>query len=66
MGIKQEMEITIGKNGEVLIQVHGVDGPKCLEFSKFLEEALGATIRSEKTSEYYKDHPTTGTQIKVE
>lgn len=66
MGLRQEMEITIGKNGEVLIHVLGVDGPKCLEFSKFLEEALGAAVRTGKTPEYYQESQTAETQLRTE
>ena len=40
----QEIEVTIGKDGHVQIQVRGVHGIKCLELTKELEEALGGEI----------------------
>jgi DNA-binding protein YbaB len=40
----QEIEVTIGKDGQVQIQVRGVKGMKCLELTKELEEALGGEI----------------------
>lgn len=40
----QEIEITIGKDGQVQVQVRGVNGLKCLELTKELEEALGGEI----------------------
>jgi hypothetical protein len=40
----QEIEVTIGKDGQVQIQVRGVKGLKCLEITKELEEALGGEI----------------------
>ncbi len=40
----QEIEITIGPDGQVQIQVRGVQGTKCLEITKELEEALGGEI----------------------
>jgi hypothetical protein len=40
----QEIEVTIGKDGQVQIQVRGVKGMKCLELTKELEEALGGNI----------------------
>ena len=40
----QEIEVTIGKDGQVQIQVRGVKGMKCLELTKELEEALGGKI----------------------
>lgn len=40
----QEIEVTIGRDGEVQIQVRGVKGMKCLELTKELEAALGGEI----------------------
>ncbi len=40
----EEIEVTIGKDGQVQIQVRGVKGLKCLEITKELEEALGGDI----------------------
>ncbi len=54
MVLKREMEIEIGRDGKVSIKVNGVQGVECLEFSQFLEEALGETLEQERTSEYYQ------------
>jgi Protein of unknown function (DUF2997) len=54
MVLKREMEIEIGRDGKVSIKVKGVQGVECLEFSQFLEEALGETVEQEITSEYYQ------------
>lgn len=40
----QEIEIVIGSDGQVQVQVRGVKGMKCLELTKELEEALGGEI----------------------
>ncbi len=40
----QEIEVVIGRDGQVQIQVRGVQGVKCLELTKELEEALGGEI----------------------
>ncbi len=40
----QEIEVIIGKDGQVQIQVRGVHGTKCLALTKELEEALGGDI----------------------
>ncbi len=37
----QNIEIKIGKNGKVFLEVSGVKGKKCLLLTKELEEALG-------------------------
>jgi len=54
MVLKREMEIEIDRDGKVNIKVKGVQGADCLEFSQFLEEALGETLEREITSEYYQ------------
>ncbi len=54
MVLKREIEIEIGRDGKVNIKVKGVSGAECLEFSQFLEEALGDTLEREFTSEYYQ------------
>jgi hypothetical protein len=54
MVLKREMEIEIGRDGKVSIKVKGVQGVECIEFSQFLEEALGEAVEQELTSEYYQ------------
>jgi hypothetical protein len=40
----QEIEVVIGKDGQVQVQVRGVKGTRCLDLTKELEEALGGEI----------------------
>jgi len=42
----QEIEVTIGKDGQVQIQVRGVQGTECLALTKDLEEAVGGNLLS--------------------
>ena len=53
---KQDIEITISPNGEVSFRIKGVKGAKCLDETKFLEEAVGGEVLvQERTSEYYEE-----------
>jgi Protein of unknown function (DUF2997) len=63
MVLKREIEIEIGRDGKVNIKVQGVQGTECLEFSQFLEEALGETLEHEFTSEYYQVPASTETTV---
>jgi hypothetical protein len=63
MVLKREMEIEIGRDGKINIRVKGVQGADCLEFSQFLEEALGDTVEQELTSEYYQVPAPTETTV---
>jgi hypothetical protein len=52
----QEIEVTIGKNGQVQIHVRGAKGKKCLDLTRELEQALGAAVVDrEMTSESLED-----------
>jgi hypothetical protein len=42
----QEIEVIIDKNGEVKIQVHGVNGSTCLDLTADLEAALSGEVIS--------------------
>jgi hypothetical protein len=47
------MEILIGPEGEVSIDVKGASGAGCRKYSKSIEEALGIIKSSTKKPEYY-------------
>ena len=47
----QEIEVTIGKNGQVKIHVRGIKGEACLNITLPLELALGGEIIREMTPE---------------
>ena len=47
----QEIEIKIGKNGQVQVQVRGAKGKACLELTRDLEATLGGELEREFTSE---------------
>lgn len=55
--MKREMVIQIAPDGTISLEVKGVKGGECLDFSKFLEDALGDVIEREKTSEFYQEAP---------
>ena len=42
----QEIEVNIGKDGQVEIIVRGVKGPQCLDLTASLEEILGGVVIS--------------------
>jgi hypothetical protein len=55
--MKREMVIQIAPDGTISLEVKGVKGGECLDFSKFLEDALGDVIEREKTSEFDQEAP---------
>lgn len=62
MATRQEIEIVIAKDGKVSFQIKGVKGPRCLEETRFLEDALGGEVlEREKTGEFYEEGQGVGT-----
>lgn len=55
MALKREMKITINKDGTFNIEVNGVPGPECLDFTSFLEEELGDVVERERSQEFYQE-----------
>lgn len=54
----QEIEVVIGKNGQVEISVRGVKGKACLDITGELEKALGNELISrEFTPEALEENP---------
>ena len=54
----QEIEVNVGKDGQVEIIVRGVKGPQCLELTASLEEILGGVVISrEMTPEANEANP---------
>ena len=52
---KRDITISIGPDGDVQIEVEGVPGTDCIDFTKFLEEELGDVTERQFTSEYYQE-----------
>ena len=46
----QEIDVFIEKNGQVRIEVHGVQGMSCLDLTKDLEDALGGQVEEREMS----------------
>ena len=55
MAKKRDIIISIGPDGEVKIEVAGVAGSSCVDFTKFLEDELGDVTERVHTSEYYQE-----------
>jgi hypothetical protein len=53
MAQKQELEITIGNDGTVIVNVFGQKGSSCLELTQDLEESLGVLLNREKKVDFY-------------
>lgn len=66
MTLKEEIEIVIGKDGEVHVHTHGMKGKKCLEYIKILGETVGKIKEQILTSEYYEPEPDVEIKPKIE
>jgi len=55
MSNKQEMEIQIGSDGTVQINVLGGKGKTCLDLTRDLEESLGVVLNREAKASFYEE-----------
>lgn len=46
--------VTIDPSGRVTVTTSGYSGRECLDASGPMEQALGATVETERTSEFYR------------
>jgi hypothetical protein len=61
---KQELDIQISSDGNVMINVQGAKGKTCLDLTKDLEESLGLVIKRETKSSFYERDETEHAHIK--
>lgn len=48
------IEVLISPTGETTVQTKGYEGCDCFQASRFLEQALGATVSNQPTAEFYQ------------
>lgn len=51
---KHELEIVIGADGQVRLDVKGLKGPTCLTAIKTLADGLGTITKTDLKPEYYE------------
>jgi hypothetical protein len=51
------IEVVVSPTGETTVQTKGYAGADCLQASRFLEQALGATTAERTTPEFYQSNP---------
>ena len=61
---QHDIEVTISKTGEVKVHIKGVKGKACMEYAKWLTNAIGVVKDQKLTSEYYE--PETKARIKLQ
>ena len=61
----QELEITIGNDGKVVVHVNGVQGEECTGLTKTLEQAIGTVEDRVMKAEYYEQPVTDRTNIRA-
>ena len=50
----KRIEIVISPNGTSTLQTKGFSGASCQQASQFLEQAIGTTLATERTAEFYQ------------
>lgn len=50
----KSIEIIVTPEGKATVQTLGFTGSSCLDASKFIEQALGASVGGYRTAEFYQ------------
>ena len=53
----QEIEVTIAPSGELKVEIRGVKGPTCLDFTRGMEELLGGEVIGRHLTPEYDEQP---------
>ena len=53
----KKMIVRIGRDGATTIRVEGGEGDNCLEFTRYVEQALGVVQQREFTADYHEHDP---------
>ena len=48
------IEVIVSREGETTVQTKGYTGAECVQASHWLEQALGVSVRDNKTSEFFQ------------
>jgi acylphosphatase len=62
---KRDLVITIDPDGNVKIEVEGVAGKDCMDFTAWLEAELGDVTDRQFTSSYYQEEEEAETTVDV-
>jgi hypothetical protein len=62
----QELEITIGTDGRVVVHVQGTQGQECTELTKALEQAVGTVEDRTFSPEYYEEPVSDHSGIRIQ
>jgi hypothetical protein len=52
------IRVTVNPKGEAMIETKGFQGSECRDASRFIEQALGRSVRDTATAELYLQQPT--------
>ena len=50
---EERIQIIINEKGELIVESHGIQGPKCIDEIHKLLEDIALSVELEKTDEYY-------------
>ena len=59
--MNKRIEIVVDAKGSTTIETKGFAGGECIEASRFIEQALGSTVKERKTAEFH-----TGTSVQAQ
>jgi len=56
--MSQIIEIVVSPDGQTKVETKGFAGKSCRDASRYIEEALGSSVRETLSAEFYQAQPT--------
>jgi hypothetical protein len=53
--MKGQIRVVVERDGKVTLSTEGVNGPRCLNLTEFLERGLGEVVKRQRTRDFYKE-----------
>jgi len=52
--MREQIKITVEKDGRVTLKVEGAQGSECLNITEFFEKEMGVVLERQRTSDFYR------------
>lgn len=52
----KSIDVTVSPDGSTRVETHGFTGTECQQASRFLEKALGQTLKETTTAEFFQQN----------
>lgn len=52
--MREQIKVTVEKDGKVIFKVEGAQGTECLNITEFFEKEMGVVLERQRTRDFYR------------